>query len=134
MKARSQNLFLGLILAQAAHSIEEYCFHVYDVLAPARFISSVVSSNPALGFAIVNLVLVLFGVWCYLARVRKRHPSGRSWAWFWTVLEAANGAGHLVLAANRRGYFPGAVTAPLLLAFSVSLGVTLSQADEPERV
>ena len=134
MKARSQNLFLGLILSQAAHSIEEYCFHLYDVLAPARFISSMVSSNLALGFAIVNIVIVLFGVWCYLARVRRRHPSGRSWAWFWTVLEAANGAGHLILAANRGGYFPGAATAPLLLGFSVSLGVTLSQTEEPERV
>ena len=134
MKARSRNLFLCLVLSQAAHSIEEYCFHLYDVLAPARFISSMVSSNLALGFAIVNIVIVLFGVWCYLARVRRRHPSGRSWAWFWTVLEAANGAGHLILAANRGGYFPGAATAPLLLGFSVSLGVTLSQTEEPERV
>jgi uncharacterized membrane protein YhaH (DUF805 family) len=134
MKRRSQNLFLGLILAQAAHSIEEYCFRLYDVLAPARFISSMVSSNLALGFAIVNIVLVLFGVWCYLARVRRRHPAGRSWAWLWTVLVAANGAGHLILAASRGWYFPGAATAPLLLGFSVSLGVTLAQADEPERV
>jgi len=134
MKPRSENLFLGLILSQAAHSIEEYCFRLYDVLAPARFISSMVSSNLALGFAIVNILLVLLGLWCYLARVRKRHPSGTSWAWFWAVLEATNGAGHLILAGNRGGYFPGAATAPLLLAFSVSLGVTLSQADEPERV
>jgi hypothetical protein len=134
MKPRSRNLFLGLILSQAAHSIEEYGFRLYDVLAPARFISSMVSSNLALGFAIVNIVLVLFGLWCYLARVRKRHPSGRSWAWFWTVLEAANGAGHLILAASRGGYFPGAATAPLLLGFSVSLGLTLLQADEPERM
>ena len=93
-----------------------------------------VSSNLALGFAIANLVLVLFGLWCYLARVRRRHASGRSWAWFWTVLEAANGAGHLILAASSGGYFPGAATAPLLLGFSVSLGLTLPQADEPERV
>ncbi len=134
MKPRSQSLFLGLILSQAAHSIEEYCFRLYDVLAPARFISSMVSSNLPLGFAVVNIVLVLFGVCCYLARVRKRHPSGRSWAWFWTALETANGAGHLILAASQGGYFPGAATAPLLLGFSVSLGVTLSQAAEPERV
>ncbi len=133
-EARSQYLFLGLILSQAAHSIEEYCFGLYEVLAPARFISRMVSSNLAFGFATVNVALVLFGLWCYLARVRKSHPSGRSWAWFWTVLEAVNGAGHLVLAASRGEYFPGAATAPLLLGFSVSLGVSLTQADEPERV
>jgi hypothetical protein len=66
--------------------------------------------------------------------VRKPHASGRSWAWFWTVVEAANGAGHLILAASGGGYFPGAATAPLLLGFSVSLGVTLSQAGDPEEV
>ena len=134
MKPRSQNLFLGLILSQVLHSVEEYCFRLYDVLAPARFISSMVSSNRPLGFAIVNIVLVLFGLWCYVARVRRSHPSGRNWAWFWIVLEAANGAGHLMLAAGRGGYFPGAATAPLLLGFSVLLGVTLPRADEPERM
>jgi hypothetical protein len=133
MKLRSQNLFLGLIFAQAAHSIEEYWFRLYDVLTPARFISAMVSSNLALGFAIVNLALVSLGFWCYVARVRKRHPSGRTWAWFWTALEATNGAGHLILAASEGGYFPGAATAPLLLAFSVPLAVTLRQAGESER-
>ena len=130
----SQNLFLCLILSQAAHSIEEYCFRLYDVLAPARFISSLVSSNLAFGFAIANVILVSFGLWCYLARVRNRHASWRSWAWFWTVLEAANGANHLALALTSRGYFPGAATAPLLLGFSLWLGVTLARADEPKRL
>ncbi len=134
MKRQSQNLFLGLILSQAAHSIEEYFFRLYDVLPPARFISNMVSNNLALGFAIVNSALVSFGLWCYLARVRRRDSSGRSWAWLWAVLEAANGVGHLILAAGRGGYFPGVATAPLLLGFSVSLGVTLRQAGEPEKV
>jgi len=31
--------FLALIVAQAAHSIEEYVFRLFEVLAPARFIS-----------------------------------------------------------------------------------------------
>jgi hypothetical protein len=131
MKALSQNLFLCLILSQAAHSMEEYYFRLYDVLAPARFISSLLSSNLALGFAIANVVFVLFGLWCYLARVRRGHASGRSWAWFWTILEAANGTGHLILALSSRGYFPGAATAPLLLGLSLWLGVTLSRADGP---
>jgi hypothetical protein len=131
MKALSQTLFLCLILVQAAHSIEECWFRLYDVLAPARWIASLVSSNPAFGFAIANLILVSFGLWCYLARVRTGHPSGRGWAWFWTVLETVNAANHLVLAFSSGGYFPGAATAPFLLGFSLWLGVTLSRADEP---
>jgi hypothetical protein len=131
MRTLSQSLFLCLILAQAAHSIEEYCFRLYDVLAPARFISGLVSSNLALGFAIANGALVLFGLWCYLARVRKGHASGRGWAWFWAILEGVNGANHLMLAVGSRGYFPGAATAPLLLGLSLWLGWTLSRADPP---
>jgi hypothetical protein len=131
LKALGERLFLCLILSQAAHSTEEYLYRLYDVLAPARFISGLVSSNLPLGFAAANALLVAFGLWCYLARVRRGHPSWRGWAWFWTVLEAANGTGHLVLAANSGGYFPGAATAPLLLLFSLSLGTTLSRADGP---
>ena len=134
MKERTQHLFLWLILAQAAHSIEEYVFRLYDVLAPARWISSVFSFDPRLGFALANISLVLLGFWCYVARVRTSRASGRTWAWFWTVLEGANGVSHLALAASERGYFPGAATAPVLLGLSVLLGMSLSRTAEPERV
>src|SRR6266581_1135688 len=125
MDLRSQRLFLALILTHAAHSIEEYVFHLYEVLAPARIISGLVSGNLAVGFASVNAALILFGFWCYFARVRKGHRSGMGLAWFWTILEAGNGTGHLLLAAGRGGYFPGAATAPLLLGCAGWLGVTL---------
>ena len=131
LRARTQGLFLALILSQAAHSIEEYAVRLYEVFGPARFVSGLVSSNLALGFAIANAALVLLGVWCYVARVRARHPSGPSWAWFWTILEGVNGTNHLVLAASRGGYFPGAATAPLLLGLAVSLAVALSRRREP---
>jgi hypothetical protein len=131
---RTQHLFLALILSQALHSVEEYLFRLYEVLAPARWLSGVLSLNPAIGFAIANTLLVSFGVWCYLARVRSAHPSGRSWAWAWTVLEGANGMAHLLLAADARGYFPGAATAPLLLGLSAALGLTLSRTAETETV
>ena len=45
MEHRSQLVFLFLILSQAAHSIEEYVTSLYDVFAPARFVSSLVSNN-----------------------------------------------------------------------------------------
>jgi hypothetical protein len=36
VKPLARQLFLWLIVAQAAHSVEEYQFRLYDVLAPAR--------------------------------------------------------------------------------------------------
>lgn len=134
MEVRSQRLFLALILTQAAHSVEEYVFRLYEVLAPARIISGLVSSNLAMGFATVNGALILFGLWCYFARVRKAHRSGRGWAWFWTILEASNGTGHLLLAAGRGEYIAGVATAPLLLGCAGWLGVTLGRAQGPDHV
>ena len=125
METRGRRAFLALIIAQAAHSVEEYAFRLYDVFPPARFVSGLIDSDPARGFMIGNAVLVLFGFWCYLARVRKAGQSGRGLASFWTVLETINGAGHLVLAVARGGYFPGAGTAPILLGCSAWLGSTL---------
>jgi len=120
-------MFLALLAAQAAHSLEEYAFRLYEVLPPARFLSGLISSNLAFGFAVANVALLAFGAWCYFARVRPRHSAGRFWAWFWTLLEGANGSGHLLLAALTGGYFPGAATAPLLLGFAASLAVILGR-------
>ena len=96
------------------------------MFAPARFVSGLVSTNLAVGFVVANAALVLFGLWCYFARVRPGHPSGPVFAWFWTVLEFANGIGHSVLALSRGGYFPGVVTAPALLGVSAYLALKLS--------
>jgi hypothetical protein len=129
MSPQSRWAFLALILAQAAHSTEEYVFRLFDVFAPARVVSGLLVSNDlAVGFALVNAGLVLFGLWCYLARVRPGHPSGRVFAWFWTGLELANGIGHSALALSRGGYFPGVATAPVLLGVSAYLAVKLSTA------
>jgi hypothetical protein len=127
MSPRSRWAFLALILAQAAHSAEEYVFRLFDVFAPARFVSRLVSDDLAVGFALVNAGLVLFGFWCYAARVRPGRASAPALAWFWTVLEFANGIGHSALAWSRGGYFPGVATAPVLLGLSTYLAVTLSR-------
>ena len=116
-----RDLFLALIGAQALHSVEEYFTKLYDVFPPARFISGLFTSNLRLGFAGFNVALVAFGVWCYAARVRPNHPGAAGWVWLWAVLELANGLGHLALAANRGSYYPGAATAPLLIAAAVML-------------
>lgn len=118
MNCRAQLVFLSLILAQAAHSIEEYVTKLYEVFAPARFASSLVSQDHALGFLVVNATLVTFGLWCWAVPVRSGWQVGRGLMWFWTVLELGNGIGHSALALSRGGYFPGVVTAPLLLFFA----------------
>ena len=125
MNRRSQYLFALLIVLQAAHSVEEYITEIYAVLAPARFISGLVSNDHAIGFAIVNVAVVAFGIWCYFGPVRSGQPRGRAWAWPWAVVEIANGTGHIILALASRRYVPGALTAPLLLTTALWLGVAL---------
>ena len=120
-----RNIFLALILAQAAHSVEEYAFRLYDVLAPARYVSALFGVDRQIGFVIVNSALVLFGLGCWLARVRTGRPGWRGFAWFWALLEIVNGCAHLVLAALARGYFPGLATAPLLIGLGAVLVLRL---------
>jgi hypothetical protein len=120
---RIQAAFFLLIAAQAAHSCEEFVTRLFEVFAPARYVSGLVSNDLAAGFLVVNTVLVGFGLWCWVIPVRSGWRSGEAIIWFWTILELGNGAGHLALAATRGGYFPGAGTAPLLLLLSAWLAV-----------
>ena len=120
--------FFLLILAQALHSAEEYLYRLWDQLAPARFVAGLFGIPPSLGFLIANTLLVLFGLWCWHARVRPGRRGARGLAWFWAVLELANGVAHLALAFAARGYFPGLATAPLLLGASGWLILRLRRA------
>lgn len=126
MDGRARFLFAALILAQAVHSIEEYWFRLYDALPPARYVSEALGLDRPLGFIVANVALVSFGLWCWLARVRPGHPSARAFAWFWALLEIANGLAHGALAVAAGGYFPGLATAPLLLAIGGALAWRLA--------
>jgi hypothetical protein len=120
---REELVFLCLILAQGAHSTEEYVTHLYAVFPPARFVSGLFSNDLGLGFLLVNTALVLFGLWCWAVPVRAGWPVARGLIWFWVLLELGNGVGHITLAVSRGEYFPGAATAPLLLLFAAWLAV-----------
>jgi hypothetical protein len=120
-------VFLFLVLAQAAHSVEEYVTRLYEVFAPARFVSGLVSSDLSFGFVVVNAAFVALMAWCWAIPVRASWPSARGLAGFWALLELGNGAGHAALALSRGGYFPGAATAPLLLGFAAWLAVLLNR-------
>ncbi|MGZ8282591.1 MAG: HXXEE domain-containing protein [Allosphingosinicella sp.] len=127
MDRPTRTLFLLLILAQAAHSAEEYVFRLYDRLAPARYVSELLGVERSLGFAISNSVLVLVGLLCWLVFVRPQRRPARGIAWFWAVLEIANGLGHILLASAAGGYFPGLATAPLLLGLGGALAWRLAR-------
>ena len=116
-------MFLFLILAQGAHSVEEYVTRLYEVFAPARFVSSLFSNDLAVGFLVFNGLLVAFGLWCWAVPVRSGWHAVHGFVWFWTILELGNGVGHSALALSRRGYYPGVLMAPLLLIFSAWLAV-----------
>lgn len=133
MQPRAQFAFLLLVLVQAAHSAEEYATGLYEVFAPARLASSLVSDDLATGFVVLNASLVAFGLWCYAVPVRSGRAGGRGWAWAWVLLELGNGIGHPLLALSRGGYFPGVVTAPLLLLVAVWLAVLLVRSPVPSK-
>lgn len=127
MDERSRTTFLALILSQAAHSIEEYAFRLYDLLPPARAVSNAFGVDPASGFAVANALLVGFGLWCWFAWVRPARRPARAAAWAWALLETLNGAAHFALAAASGGYFPGLATAPLLFGLGSWLLLQLAR-------
>src|SRR5437870_11409851 len=132
MSRWSRILFLALILAQAGHSIEEYSTRLYDVLAPARFVSSLFSEDRSVGFAIFNVSPVAFGLWCFFGPILHSSRSAIKLAWFWVVLELLNGCAHIAWAASAGAYRPGLATAPILLAIALALGWQL-QHDSPTK-
>jgi hypothetical protein len=123
--ARITATFAALVLAQAAHSVEEYVGRLWESFPPARFLTSLVSSNLEVGFIIINGALVGFGLWCLLWPVRLRWPSAAGLMWFWVVIETINGVGHPLWSVRQDGYTPGVITAPVLLVLALYLAVQL---------
>jgi len=134
MEARTRSAFLALVLVQAAHSIEEYVSGLHEVFAPARFVSGLVGGDADLGFIILNAAVLAFGAWCYFARVRPGHASAAAWMRPWVLVELVNGAVHSTMVVVRGGYFPGAVTAPILFALALFLAARLLRSDKRRAV
>ena len=117
--------FGGLILVQAAHSVEEYLGRLWESFPPARFVTGLISPDLESNFVILNVLLVAFGAWCFLWPVRRGWPSMIGFIWFWTAIELINGVGHPLWSVLQGGYTPGVATAPLLLVLAVYLVVQL---------
>lgn len=117
--------FAALVLAQVAHSVEEYLGRLWESFPPARFVTSLVSSNLELGFIILNVSIVAFGLWCILWPVRRGWASAISLMWIWAAIETINGIGHPLWSLRQGAYTPGVLTAPLLLILALYLAAQL---------
>jgi len=125
--SRAQLLFGALVLAQAAHSVEEYVGRLWESLPPARWLSGLVSPDLATGFLILNVSIFLIGAWAFLWPVRRTWPSARTFMWIWAIVEISNGLVHPGWSILQRTYIPGTLTAPVLLVLGLMLARTLSR-------
>ena len=125
MSPRSKLFFFLLLIAQVAHSVEECLTRLFEVFAPARFVSGLVSEDLALGFAVVNAAFIGVGAWCYVGPVRAGGVAGQIAAAVWIAIELANGLGHITIAAMSGAYFSGSLTAVFLIVTAVCLAFSL---------
>ena len=117
--------FGGLIITQAAHSIEESVGRLWESFPPARLVAGLVSENPERGFIIGNVCLVAFGVWCLFWPVRRGWQIAPLLVWFWITIETINGIGHSLWSLRQGGYTPGVATAPVLLVLAIYLAIQM---------
>ena len=121
MNERIRIIFLIMVFVQALHSIEEYFGRLWEVLPPAKFLSSLVFENLEKGFLIINIGLFIFGLSSYFFIINRNNFFGSTVIWFWIVIEMINGVGHPLWALIERAYVPGVATAPFLLILAVYL-------------
>jgi hypothetical protein len=115
--------FWLLGLAQAAHSMEEMHARLYDFM----WIATERLGLPRMGMSATTFALVNMGIIAFLLGIVPFVATRRDWAiavaWIAAIIEIANGVGHLTAVLVFRGYAPGAITAPLLIAAGVAHAV-----------
>lgn len=129
--SRLQATFGALVVAQTAHSIEEYRGRLWESFPPAAFLTGLISSDRERAFLMINCALVAFGFWCLLWPVRRTWPSARAFVWSWTGLEIVNGLVHPAWSLRQGSYTPGALTAPILLGLALYLALQLVRSQRP---
>lgn len=131
MNRRLKYGFAGLVLSQAAHSIEEYRTQLWEVFAPARYVSGLFSSDLETGFLIINISLNLIGLLFLVFVILPERRAAIAVLIFWIGLELMNGIVHLTWAFSEGQYVSGSLTAPLLLAFAIYLMLNLRREKKP---
>ena len=126
--SRLQLTFGALVLAQAAHSVEEYVGRLWESFPPARFLTGLIWQDLEQGFVAINLSVVTFGLWCFIWPVRRESPAAAYLAWIWVAMQVINGVGHPLWSLREGGYTPGVATAPVLLILALYLARQLRDA------
>src|SRR6476659_2974363 len=129
--SRFQLTFGALVATQVAHSVEEYVGHLCESFPPARYLTSLVSSDLERAFVFLNVLLLGFGLWCVLWPVRRGWAVARALAWLWATGEIVNGIVHLLWSLYQGRYTPGLATAPILLVMAAYLVYQLRRANAP---
>jgi hypothetical protein len=91
------------------------------VFPPAAFVTSFVSEDRRFGFILINVALLVFGLWCFFWPVRRRWPGAGVFLGIWIVIEVINGIGHPLWTLQKQAYTPGVATAPVLLVLALCL-------------
>ena len=131
MSHRIKSTFFLLIIAQGLHSIEEYAGKLWEEFPPARYVTGLVSPDHREGFIIINILLFLFGLWCWMIPVRKNYSYAGLLIYFWIAIEFINGIGHPLWSLLMYSYTPGLITSFLLLALSVGMMILLFRNKTP---
>ncbi len=119
-------LYLGLITAQAAHSIEEVATGLW--LRMPQVSGALHERIPLIprvewsreGFTVANLAIIAL-LACLSIYVFRNLP----WAWklarIVALIETINGIGHISAALISQNYFPGCISGVLLILLSIPL-------------
>jgi len=121
MEHKTTNIFLILVMLQAAHSVEEYVGRLWEVFAPARYLTRLISNNHDFAFLVINIGFIVFGIFCWLFIISIKSEISTIILWFWTIIELINGLGHIFYAIFKKEYIPGLITAPLIFITALFL-------------
>ena len=121
MDHKTTTIFLILVLLQAAHSVEEYVGRLWEVFAPARYLTGLISNNHDFAFLILNIGFIVFGIFCWLFIISTKSEISTIILWFWIIIELINGLGHTIYAIFQKEYVPGLITAPLIFITALFL-------------
>src|SRR5258705_1340663 len=109
MNRRIRITFLLIVLVQGLHSIEEFFGKLWELFAPAKFLSGLVSPDLQNGFITINVGLFIILMLTWLTTFSKTYSTS-GLLWLWIILEIINGVGHSVWAIIERSYVPGLAT------------------------
>lgn len=121
MNKRIRIAFLFLVLSQGMHSVEEYFTRLWEVFAPARIVSNLISPDTEKGFLIINICLFFAGIISWILISTKNGRKFLPLVWFFIIIEFINGIGHPLWGILGWHYMPGLVSSLIILLINIYL-------------